>query len=258
MDKTQKMLKSVIRWNLLIIFIVAIYFFGICYKLDTFVKGFADGFNKINTTMNVWNSMINDRQTIDLENLSNLRKANLLITNWTQNWEGSGTHIKIEDKSYILTVAHLIKEKSDEIVARDNLNTYPLRVIDFDTKKDIALLEFLVEPDLPHLEIALSNPLEGSKVHIIANFMYGTDVVLEGAVMQFKDSKIWVTSSIAPGMSGGGIIYKGKLVGVVTGDWSFTRMTKYTFDYQSYGIGVDLKNIKDFLINIELEETINE
>ena len=55
-----------------------------------------------------------------MNNVDNIIKANLHIVNKTAKVIGSGTHIKIYNKSYVLTVAHLLDTLEDKMIARND------------------------------------------------------------------------------------------------------------------------------------------
>ncbi len=183
------------------------------------------------------------KKSIDLENVEDIIKANLAMYNFTEKYNGSGTHIKINGKSYILTCAHIIK-KDDDVMWAD---MYDTKLVKIDREKDLALYEFDYEPNIPYLEISTEEPKEDSEVFVIGNPATLEDMITNGIVANIENGYYVLTNKVFFGNSGGCVLYKGKLVGVIS------KMTAYFFDgkIKSYAYACDLKSIQEFLKDVE-------
>ena len=187
----------------------------------------------------------NNLEQTDLYNVENIKQANFILYNETRGSGGSGTHIKIDGKSYILTCAHLIDEVATEklVVIDDEGDWLPIELVKYNRKKDLALFRFFGAEDLPYLEIGKEAPKVGSKVLVIGNPDSLTDVLSDGIISQIEDNHYLVTNKIYYGNSGGALLYKGKVVGV---------MSKLLINFMppvfvSYGEAVGLADIITFL-----------
>jgi len=117
----------------------------------------------------------------DLKDIDKIKNANLQIYNITSHAGGSGTHIKIKGKDYILTVAHLLDKVNDELWAvEDNGHFIKMQLVQFNKKIDLALFEIenLIRDD--YLEISDIEPKEGSNVSNMSS------------LSRSKSSKSWV------------------------------------------------------------------
>lgn len=199
--------------------------------------------------------MVQNRKEIDLANVKNLERANILIENHDANILGSGTHIKINDKSYILTCAHLIRLETDSLIAKlDNDNTYKITLLGQDKIMDLALFSIELEETLPHIEISDVEPQVGSEVVVIGNPGGNCDIVTNGIVAQIYDLGYMITNTVFFGNSGGALLYRGKLVGVV----SQLRMLYNPPVTVIYGYGVRLTVIKNFIEGVMTDEETTE
>ncbi len=196
--------------------------------------------------------LINDNkqniQTIDMDNIENIKHANVHIFNFSRGGNGSGTHIKINGKSYILTVNHLIHKPKNKIVAiLDNNDECPLELIKIDKENDLALFRIFDVPDLPYLEISTEEPTEGSLVTVIGYPKGYIDIVTNGNICQVDKKGYMFTNLIYYGSSGGALLYKGKIVGVVTNIRTFRKPPIYV----NYGYATKLIYIQEFLKGIK-------
>jgi S1-C subfamily serine protease len=191
---------------------------------------------------------IEERKAIDLENVDTIKQANLFIVNVTQGYSGSGTHVKINGKSYILTCAHLFKEKGDRIVAKDDNGFYHFtEIIKINESMDLMLLETGTLEDIPYLEISEILPEEGSEVIVIGNPSGLVNMITDGIISQIDKIHYIITNKIYFGNSGGALIYKGKVIGVVSQIAAFSNITPFGVVAQNYGIVVKLEHVKTFL-----------
>jgi len=200
--------------------------------------------NILKNNYSVLAGKLNLMEQIDVDNVEDIKRANIFIVNASQSIHGSGSHIKINNKHYILTCAHLVKEMEDFIWAKLDNNTYqPLGLVKINKEVDLALFEISMFEDLPFLEISQEYPKEGSKILVIGNPANEEDFITNGIITDIKDEGYVFTNLIYFGNSGGAILYKGKLVGVVNEIrtyWNFPLVI-------NYGHGVNLKTVKDFL-----------
>jgi len=191
---------------------------------------------------------LNDVEYIDLKDVDNIKKANLLIVNITRNYGGSGSHIKINNKSYVLTCAHLVKNEDDKIMAKDDNGVkYPLELIKIDKVKDLALFQIWNTEHIPYLEISKRYPKEGSKVIVIGNPSRMTDVITDGIIAKIDEYTHLTTNKIYRGNSGGAVLYRGKILGIAS---------QFLYYYSppiivSYCRAINLNTIEEFLKEIK-------
>ena len=181
-------------------------------------------------------------RTIDIEYAKKLQEANLFVFNISKGYCGSGTHIKINGESYLLTCSHLIKDIGDDFI----FDVYGAGLVKIDRKNDLALFKFNIEPNLDYIEISDVAPTVGSEVYIIGNPDEMIDVLTDGVVANIGKGYYIATNKIFFGNSGGAIIYNSKLIGVVTQfriEFAFPVITNYAY-------AVDLETVKEFLSDI--------
>ncbi len=182
---------------------------------------------------------------IDLPNIKNIKEANLIIRNITAGVSGSGTHIKIKGNSYILSVAHMIDKKTDKMYGIINDGTkYPLILEKIDKKNDLSLFKIKGINDLPYLELSKESPKAGSEIVIVGNPDSLEDIVTEGIIAKITKKGYIFTNLVFFGNSGGAILYKGKIIGVVS---HLKTYLSFPVVYVNYGYGCNLKAIKHFL-----------
>jgi S1-C subfamily serine protease len=191
---------------------------------------------------------IEERKPRDLENVDTIKQANLFIINITQGYSGSGTHVKINDKSYILTCAHLYKEEGDKLVAKDDNGFYHFtEVVKINEAMDLMLLKTGTLEEIPYLEISDIFPEEGSEVIVIGNPSGLINMITDGIISQIDKTHYIITNKIYFGNSGGALIYNGKVVGVVSQIAAFSEFVVFGVVTQNYGIVVRLEHVKTFL-----------
>jgi uncharacterized protein YabE (DUF348 family) len=101
------------------------------------MKSIVTNTEQLQITQNKIQKEITTLQPIDLTLSAHLQEANVLIGNITQGCGGSGTHIKLNDKSYILTCAHLVDTTDDMLIAfLDNGDMCPLQLVKINYEKD--------------------------------------------------------------------------------------------------------------------------
>lgn len=185
------------------------------------------------------------KKQIDVDNIDKIKKANLDIYNTTVGITGSGSHIVIEDKHYILTCAHLMKNEEDNIWGVNNGTWYPLKLVKLNMERDLALFEIRIK-NLPYLEISNEFPKEGSEILVIGNPGGLKDIVTDGVISEVREYDYLLTNKVYCGNSGGSIIYKGKIVGVIT--MILTYFDELTPPIVvNYSMGTNLESIREFL-----------
>jgi len=199
-----------------------------------------------------------------------LEKANLNIINYTQGTSGSGTLIKIKDKFYVLTAAHMIGTDNDILFAEDNIakKGYILSIVKYNRWNDLAILKIKLKKDDPlkyyALEIGTESPQIGEIIYVIGNPDSYEDILTSGVVVKRGRTFSLISAPIYFGNSGGAVIYKGKLVGIVSALsirlsirflepdielWWFEKSIPYFID-STFGIIVNLEIIKEFLEDV--------
>lgn len=190
-------------------------------------------------------------KTIDLEDTEKIQKANLIMYNVTKNFAGSGTHIRKNGVDYILTCAHLIKEVEDNFIAIENKTNEQINItlVDFDRGLDLALFKLpRTRKDIPVLEISSEFPKPGSEVILIGNPSMMEDIITEGIIAKIAKRDYIITNKAYFGNSGGALLYKGKIVGVLSALQVF-----FEFPYmQDYAIAINLKSINRFIEDCEI------
>jgi len=213
------------------------------------IEGIQDNIIKLADIQKKFQRKLLTLKSINLKDVKKIKKANFVILNTTANRGGSGSHIKIRNKSYILTCAHLLKNNDDKIWAiTDKGEFLVLDLIKIEYENDLALLRILKGmKNYPSLEISNEFPEEGSEIIVIGNPSSLTDVITDGIISKVEKKNYIFTNKIYFGNSGGAILYKGKIVGVT----SFVTVKCNFPVFVNYGAGVNLKTIKRFLEDIK-------
>jgi len=188
-------------------------------------------------------------------NIDYIKQANVIFDGYITKDKGhigSATHIKINNKSYILTTAHLLENIIKAIIITDNWEKYELEILKIDNKIDLALLKFKYPfIDFPYLEISEERPQEGDEVLVIGNPADYRDIITDGIIAKCLKKSYFLTNPVFDGSSGGAILYKRKVVGVIT--QLYTIGHKEELRSISYGIGINFKTLKEFLKEFENE-----
>lgn len=190
---------------------------------------------------------LSTRHSIDVENIEDIIDANLIIRNKDAYVKGSGTHVKINNKSYVLTCAHLVDTELDNIVGVDNDgNSYPLILAKINIEKDLALFEVKGLEDAPYLEISDEAPKAGSEVLVVGNPEALEDIITEGIVAKVEKRGYTITNLVYFGNSGGAVLYKGKVVGVTQRIQVLCNLDVFPV-IVNYGYSCSLETIQNFL-----------
>jgi len=214
--------------------------------------------NNINKVKDKQNQLKRDfllTKKLDVENIENILEANLLLRNKTKGYQGSGTHIKINSKSYILTCWHLIVKENDKFVAINDIgDEYPMFYIKSNKKIDLALFEIKNVNHLSYLEISKENPKIGSEVLVVGNPSCWNDVVTDGIIAQKEKVEYCLTNLSYFGSSGGAVLYKGKIVGVISKlytDFKWKKSKNIAPSFVAYTIAVNVETIREFLKGVK-------
>ena len=161
---------------------------------------------------------------------------------------GSGIVVELNNEKFVLTAEHLFQNAGNATVtiswvelnrvSGENPFGYvktPVEIVIKDDNADLALLRPLsrLPTRLSVLKVAhdSTNLRPGTRITVVAAPGVAPSMITEGVfVTRFIDFStgipfILVSAEISGGSSGGGVIYKGKLVGiVVSSDYSFNRV----------------------------------
>ena len=221
-------------------------------ELDLISKILENINNLENTQKNIANKL-EEIKTIDLDNIENIKQANLVIYNETAGIMGAGTHLRYGNKDYILTCAHLIENSDDLFIAVENENNEEilLELVNYNEIDDLALFRMKkIAKHIPFLEISNEFPKVGSEVIVIGNPDWFEDVVSDGIISKIEDKIYLMTNKVYCGNSGGAVIYKGKIVGVLS-----AMQIMFNFpQIQNYAIAINLDIIQTFLRECNLEQ----
>lgn len=197
---------------------------------------------------------LEETKKIDLDNAEDIKQANLVIYNTAYGTQGSGSHIKIGDDYYVLTCMHMLRTKNDFIWSVDDSNTWrPLELVKVDRKNDLALFRIYMTEDLPYLEISEIFPKAGSEIVIIGNPSNYEDILTDGIISKITKNEYIFTNIVYFGNSGGSILYKGKIIGVVTQMEMTYNLKKDEKLFILMGAGPKLEIIQEFLKDIKEE-----
>lgn len=170
---------------------------------------------------------------------TNARLINNGIELNTLTGRGSGVIVELNNKPYVLTVAHIVAVLTEEnkgnilwvdesAISEDNnfgLVGVEARLVAKNVKKDIALLEVLGPLSSNVVISELASPTlklqRGDEIVTVSGPGMSPSMILRGTIAaKFVNNGLpylLVTSQSAAGSSGGGIFYKGKLIGLVLG-----------------------------------------
>ena len=211
------------------------------------IKNITENISAMGEILHKFKEKLKEHEPID--DIENIKKANFSITNLINGYYGSGTHIKINNKNYVLTCAHLLKKETDEMITIvDDGKIYWLKLVKIDKRNDLALYS-IAKNNLPYLKISKETPKEGSEVIIIGNPAGYNNVVTNGII--FKKTKInyTVTNLTYYGGSGGALLHKGKIVGVVSMIETFYNVKRH--QYLNITKCINIETIRGFLEGIE-------
>jgi len=180
--------------------------------------------------------------------------SNVSIYNSTIRCSGSGTHIKSNGKSYILTCAHLLEDEYDTIWMELDRTQIPLTLIKQSKMYDLALFELNEEITLAHMEISEISPEPSDEVLVIGNPEGQID--MNGIVSKREGDYYIITNKVFFGNSGGALVYNGKLAGVISELHVAHQYNRISIQVV-YGIAVNLETIKSFLEDDYYEEEYN-
>jgi S1-C subfamily serine protease len=182
---------------------------------------------------------------LDVKDIEKLKEANLVVYNANELRAGSGTHIKIKGNSYILSVAHLVKDKTNEIYGITDDGTFrPLELEKIDKDKDLALFKIRGVENTAYLEISEESPQAGSEIVVIGNPASLEDVITDGIIAKITKEGYIFTNTIFFGNSGGAVLYKGKIIGVAS---QLRTYINFPVVFVNFGYSSNLESIQNFL-----------
>ena len=207
-----------------------------------------DGVNKLSEISNQTDKLlakkIKEYSPLSIADVERIKKANIIIKNHTVGALGSGTIIKIKNKYYILTCAHLVKGYKDIIYGVfDDGSDFPIQLIDFNRRKDLALFRLHKATVSAYLEVSDVEPKDGEALVIIGNPSGIEDVITRGNLCRRSKRFYMFSNLIFFGNSGGCVLYNNKIVGVVS---ALQTMRGNGLDVH-YGWCSGLVNIRRFL-----------
>ena len=89
-------------------------------------------------------------------------------------------------------------------------------------------------------------PKEGSEIAVIGNPDGLKDIITNGVISEIREYDYLLTNKVYRGNSGGAIIYKGKIVGVINMILTFFEELTPPI-IVNYSMGTNLKSIREFL-----------
>lgn len=137
-----------------------------------------------------------------------------------------------------LTAAHVVKDASKlELMLPEGTAPVTVKVLTTDDKSDLAVLQTPFD-SLKGLDLSAAAPKHGQAVFVIGYPLKETPVITEGIVASPKalingQSKLLMTATVAPGMSGGPVLnHNGQVVGVVSGSTKVMNELHLAVDYK--------------------------
>jgi hypothetical protein len=151
----------------------------------------------------------------------NIMLCNIMLYNNEEGTQGSGITVKLQDKFYILSAAHLVSNKDQILQLVENgITICDVRVVRWDTQTDLLLLE-TVDPEIqPRVwtTIAKNEPQKGvESIYVCGNPIGLEDVLSTARVIKFTGAFFYYLDHSYFGSSGGGIFnMAGELIGTIS------------------------------------------
>jgi len=212
----------------------------------TLIEKLANTITTMQKTQSKILNYLNNLKTLDMEDIEKVKQANLVIYNTTAGYGGAGTHIRINNKDYILSCAHLIEEDDDAFMAIENKTNenIVLKLVHYDRSSDLSLFRMeKVAKHIPTLEISSEFPKAGSEVTVIGNPGLMPDVITDGIIANIGNKIYVMTNKVYCGNSGGCVLYKGKIIGVLSAVQIYFNFPQI----QNYAIATNLKTLNRFM-----------
>ncbi|MBN2374011.1 DegQ family serine endoprotease [bacterium] len=168
-----------------------------------------------------------------------------------------GSGFIIDEKGYILTNNHVVRDAEDIFVTLSDNNEYKAKIIGKDEDMDVALLKIEAKENLPIAKLGDSDALQiGEWVVAIGN-PFGLEHTVTAGIVSAKwrtigqgpyNSFIQTDASINPGNSGGPLFnIKGEVVGINTAIIS---------EGQGIGFAIPINMVSDVLEDLKNEGKI--
>lgn len=175
--------------------------------------------------------------------------------------QGLGSGVIVNDKGYILTNNHVIKEVDTVIVTLADGRTSEAKVIGSDPDTDLAVLQIKLDK-LPVIAMGSSQKLRAGDVVLAIGNPFGLDKTVTmgivsamdrtGIDLGILDNLIQTDAAINPGNSGGALIDAlGRLVGINTVIYSRTG------GYQGIGFAIPIDQATEVMKKLIEEGHVN-
>lgn len=175
--------------------------------------------------------------------------------------QGLGSGVIVNDKGYILTNNHVIKEADTVVITLADGRTSEAKVIGSDPDTDLAVLQIKLDK-LPVIEIGSSQKLRAGDVVLAIGNPFGLDKTVTmgivsatertGIDLGILDNLIQTDAAINPGNSGGALIDAlGRLVGINTVIYSRTG------GYQGIGFAIPIDQATEIMKKLLEDGHIN-
>jgi len=130
---------------------------------------------------------------------------------------GSGTYFKLKDRHFILTAAHVVRDRNYMMISgRDEI--VPGKVVYTNPASDIAVLEVDKMNTRDPVKLRINHEPQVGDALAYTGFPNGTDLLtITGRVSGYRGRWVIVQSYIWMGASGSGVFdSRGRLIGVVS------------------------------------------
>ena len=127
------------------------------------------------------------------------------------------------------------------------------KVAFIDKKKDIAILNISLESDRSCIPIAKINdeyPSVGDQVTVYGNHRLGAGNIQPTTISEITNSHIAISGNSVPGHSGSGIVYQGKVIGIITAQAHQLREVfpgRWKRSTPPHGVGVSIQVLNRLL-----------
>ena len=225
------------------------------------IKGIDNAISNLVQKDKTLDELVKDFKDLQLEetvvNQEKLVRANFIVVDTKEGAQGSGTLIRLKGELYILTCAHVVISEDIIMTAIDNKSMYyPIELVKLDKENDLALFKIWCE-DIEPIEISEEAPKAGDKIFLVGNPDGIEDMITDGIISKvaFYWSSVTVTVTTAKsygGSSGGAMLYKGKIAGVLVRGLTLSEISGLLTPsprlyYQSYSGVVPYEDVMGFL-----------
>ena len=162
--------------------------------------------------------------------------------------KGTGSGFVVSKEGYIVTNAHVMREKSATATFSDGSNTEVTLVI-LDEEKDFALVKAVVQKEYPFLQLADSDRCSdgdaviaaGAPLNLEFSFTKGIISSARRSAPFLNANLIQTDAAINPGNSGGPLInYNGEVIGI-----NFLKVSQEIA--QGIGFAIAINDVKNYI-----------